>query len=342
MANRHDRPDPLAFQLSPALAEQPGQPTQPGQHEPSEQHEQLARLEQRDRPSLLDRPIGLIDPVLAVRHLSRYELPGRRYLGRADCALVLAGAGDAYETYIPPRRPVGLRGHTAVYEVDMGVHPLCLRTRLPSAIDNFEFEATFDLTWQVVGPEQFVISHERDVPALLNRVLQRLMRPTTRQFPVSSSAAAELAVQKLLDTSTGIAVRQGLRIEGTARLERDATLRRLEQEQELRAKKIAFYRHHLDRGGLSSLLLHLSEHPQDTGLVVDSLRTEDLKKVEHQLQLIDRVLPDGPLEKYQLEEPQQLVLALFRSALRQVKPGPTPQEDPPLKSAAALRPAERL
>lgn len=315
---------------------------QSGQHEPSEQleqleqHEQLARLEQRDHSSLLDRPIALIDPVLAVRHLSRYELPGRRYLGRADCALVLAGAGDAYETYIPPRRPVGLRGHTAVYEVDMGVHPLCLRTRLPSAIDNFEFEATLDLTWQVVGPEQFVISHERDVPALLNRVLQRLMRPATRQFPVSSSAAAELAVQQLLDTSMGIAARQGLRLEGTARLERDAALHRLEQEQELRAKKIAFYRHHLARGGLSALLLHLSEHPQDTRLVVDSLRTEELKTVENQLQLIDRVLPDGPLEKYQLEEPQQLVLALFRSALTQAKSGAVPQEDPLLKPAATL------
>ncbi|MBM7168146.1 hypothetical protein JQK87_06940 [Streptomyces sp. G44] len=321
MANSDDQRDPLALP-----------------HDRPEGLERLERLERRDPSSFLDRPIEITDPVLAVRHLTRYELPGRRHLGRPDCALVLAGAGDTYETYIPPRRPAGLRGHTAVYEVDMGVHPLCLRIRLPSAADSFQFDTTFDLTWQVVDPEQFVVSHERDVPALLNRVLQRLMRPTTRMFPISSSAAAELSVQKLLDTSTDIAAHQGLRMEGTARLERDPALRQLEQEQSLRAKKIAFYRHHLARGGLSALLLHLSEHPQDTHLVVDCLRADELKQVENQLQLIDRVLPDGPLEKYQLEEPQQLVLALFRSALTQVRSGPHPREDPPLKSVAPLPP----
>ncbi|MGA4850645.1 hypothetical protein ACOBQB_32050 [Streptomyces sp. G5(2025)] len=285
---------------------------------------------------MCDRPTGLTDPVLAVRHLSRYELTGRRFLGRADCALVLAGAGDTYETFLPPRRPAGLRGHTAVYEVDMGVQPLCLRIRLPSEIDSFEFDTTFDLTWQVVDPELFVISHERDVPALLNRVLQRLARPVTRNFPISSSADAEASVQRLLDTSTDIAARQGLRMEGTARLERDPKLRHLEQEQELRTRKLGFYRHHLARGGLDALLLHLSEHPQDTRLVVDNLRADELKKVENQLQLIDRVLPDGPLEKYQLEEPQRLVLALFRSALRQAKSGPLPEEDPPPASVIPL------
>ncbi|WP_167828784.1 hypothetical protein, partial [Streptomyces sp. MZ04] len=313
----------------PAPADQPDNPAWP---------ERLERLERRDRPQSLDRPAELTDPVLAVRQLPRYELPGRRYLGRADCALVLAGAGDTYETYLPPRRPTGLRGHTAVYEVDMGVHPLRLRTQLPSEVDSFDFEATFDLTWQVIDPERFVVSQERDVPALLNRVLQRLVRPMTREFAISSSADAEASVQKLLDACGDIAARQGLRMEGTVRLERDAKLRHLEQEQELRARKIEFYRHHLAEGGLNSLLLHLSEHPQDTSLVVSSLRTDELKKVENQLQLIDRVLPDGPLEKYQLEEPQRLVLALFRSALTQAKSDPFPEEDPLLKPATPPAP----
>ncbi|MEU6001164.1 hypothetical protein ABZ837_25450 [Streptomyces sp. NPDC047197] len=308
------------------------------------------------------RPTRLIDPVLAVRQLSRYEIPGRRYLGRADCALVVAGAGDSYETYLPPRRPTSLRGRTAVYEVDLGVHPLRLCTRLPSDIDSFEFETTFDLTWQVTDPERFVISQERDIPALLNRVLHRLLRPVTRQFPISSSARAEVSVQQLLDASGDHAARQGLRLGGTARLRRDPDERaqqgrlraaqynaaaalaehevelvRLDQQQQLKAQKIEFYRHHLARGGLDALLLHLAEHAQDTPLVVENLRADEKRTIENQLGLIDRVLPEGTLEKYQLEEPQRLVLALFRSVFTQaVSESADAQQEDPLRKPPGL------
>ncbi|MEV0320023.1 hypothetical protein ACIBKX_12865 [Streptomyces sp. NPDC050658] len=313
------------------------------------------------RPGQTSQPTGLIDPVLAVRRLSRYEIPGRRYLGRADCALVVAGADDAYETYLPPRRPLSLRGRTAVYEVDLGVHPLRLRTRLPSEIDTFEFDTTFDLTWQVTDPESFVVSQERDIPALLNRVLHRLLRPVTRGFAISSSAAAEATVQQVLDSSGDHVSRQGVRFGGTVRLRRDPDARaqqgrlraaeynaaaawseheverlRLEQQQQLQAQKIEFYRHHLAKGGLDALLLHLSEHAQDTHLVVENLRADEKRTIENQLELIDRVLPDETLEKYQREEPQQLVLALFRSIFTQAMGDPAfaRQENPPAKATS--------
>ncbi|MGW5865913.1 hypothetical protein ACWFRJ_27450 [Streptomyces sp. NPDC055239] len=297
-----------------------------------------------------------------MRQLSRYEIPGRRYLGRADCALVVAGAGDSYETYLPPRRPTNLRGRTAVYEVDLGVHPLRLCTLLPSDIDSFEFDTTFDLTWQVTDPERFVVSQERDIPALLNRVLHRLLRPVTREFPISSSARAEVSVQQILDASGDHAAQQGLRLGGTARLRRDpderaqqgrlraarynaaaalseheVELLRLEQQQQLKARKIEFYRHHLAKGGLDALLLHLAEHAQDTHLVVENLRADEKRMIENQLGLIDRVLPDETLEKYQLEEPQQLVLALFRSVFTQaVSESAEAQPEDPLRKPSDL------
>lgn len=301
------------------------------------------------------RATRLADPVVAVRQLSRYEILGRRYLGRADCALVVAGSGASYETYLPPRRPTSLRGRTAVYEVDLGVHPLRLRTRLPSDIDSSEFESVFDLTWQVTDPERFVISQERDVPALLNRVLHRLLRPVTRGFSISASARAEVAVQEVLDASHDHAARQGLLLGGTVRLRRDRgeraqqdrlraarynaaaalsehemELLRLEQQHQLKARKIEFYRHHLARGGLEALLLHLAEHAQDTQLVLENLRADEKRTIENQLGLIDRVLPTGTLEKYQLEEPQQLVLALFRSVFTRAAsdPADVQPEDP--------------
>ncbi|MEU6662260.1 hypothetical protein [Streptomyces sp. NPDC046821] len=306
------------------------------------------------------RPTRLTDPVLAVRQLSRYEIPGRRYLGRADCALVLAAGGGSYETYVPPWRPPSLRGCTAVYEVDLGVHPLRLDIRLPSDNDSFEFETAFDLTWQVTDPELFVTSHERDVPALLHRVLQRLLRPVTRKFSAAMSADAEASVQELLDASTDLVARQGLIWSGTAQVRRDAGARAqedrlraaryeaaaalpeqnvelllLSQQQQLNAQKIQFYRHHLAEGGLDALLLHLSQHPQDTHLVVENLRADEVRKVEHQLQLIDKVLPTDALEKYQLAEPQELVLALFRSALAQAATdSPTADQEDRLRKPA--------
>ncbi|MFE9371696.1 hypothetical protein ACFYM2_18245 [Streptomyces sp. NPDC006711] len=253
-----------------------------------------------------------------------------------------------------------------MYEVELGVQPVLLAAKLPSDVDSFEFDTLFDFTWQVVDPERFVVSQERDVPALLHRLVQRLVRPVTRKFPSASSADAEACVQQLLDASTDLAAAQGLRLAGTVQLRRDADARahqgrlrtarydaaaalpehdaaalKLRQEQDLRAQKIAFYRHHLAEGGLSSLLLHLSQHAEDTQLVVDSLRDRDIKRIENQLQLINRVLPDEALEQYQLEEPQQLVLALFRSLLADGGPAAPPPAVPLRKLAGTSKPGSQ-
>ncbi|MFI6642320.1 hypothetical protein [Streptomyces sp. NPDC050504] len=305
------------------------------------------------------RATGLTDPVLTVRRVSRLELLGRRYLGREDCALVLSSPEGSYETYLPPRRPLGLHARATAYEVDLGSHPWRLDLALPSENASFEFEASLDLSWQVVDAERCVVSQVRDVPALLGQTVLRLLRPVTRAFAISECAGAEARVQEVVDGSADLLAGRGLRWEGAVSLRPDAGVRthqerlrtaghdavaagpehevavlRAAQEQAIKEQKIAFYHHYLAEGGLGALLVHLSEHSEDTKLVVESLRQDQIRKVDYQLRLMDQVLAGGGLEKYQLEEPKKLVLELFRKMLAQAPAAP-PAPDKSLERAAA-------
>ncbi|RST11101.1 hypothetical protein EF905_25875, partial [Streptomyces sp. WAC05374] len=82
-----------------------------------------------------DRHTQLSDPVLTVRQLSRFDF-ARKSLTRIDHALVFATPKGSYDAYLPPRRPsrseAAAKRYTAVYEVDMGVHPVRAEIRLPS------------------------------------------------------------------------------------------------------------------------------------------------------------------------------------------------------------------
>jgi hypothetical protein len=153
-----------------------------------------------------DRHSALIDPVLTVRPIARFDYAARRPVTAIDHALVFVTAGGTYDVYIPPHRPTraqaATRRYTSVYEVDMGSHPVRLELELPSDDDAFCFGATADLTWRVADPEAYVRSGERDVPTRLIRELQQFARPVSRGFSIEDSPAAEAAVQQALTTGT--------------------------------------------------------------------------------------------------------------------------------------------
>ncbi|MEU6118652.1 PE-PGRS family protein [Streptomyces sp. NPDC047117] len=170
-----------------------------------------------------DRHSDLADPVLTVRQLSRFD--HRRGYSRIDNALVFTTDKGDFEVYLPPRRPArslfAVRRYTAVYEVDMGVHTCATSLLMPSNIDAFDFTVEVELTWQVSRPEQFVASGERDVPALLKRSLERLMRPVSRSFPIEESAGAERAVCRAIADAGELGGEAGLRTSWAVRLRLD-------------------------------------------------------------------------------------------------------------------------
>ncbi|MCT2591428.1 PE-PGRS family protein [Streptomyces sp. N2-109] len=170
-----------------------------------------------------DRHSDLVDPVLTVRQLSRFDY--RRGYSRIDNALVFTTDKGAFDVYLPPRRPVrsvlAAKRYTAVYEVDMGVHTCTPSLLLPSDNDAFDFTAEVELTWQVTRPQQFVACGERDVPALLKRRLERLTYPVSRAFPIDRSADAERAVCQVIARAGELGDEAGLRTSSAVRLRLD-------------------------------------------------------------------------------------------------------------------------
>ncbi|MEU0579706.1 hypothetical protein ABZ465_20910 [Streptomyces griseoincarnatus] len=358
-----------------------------------------------------DRHTRLIDPVLTVRQLSRFEL-SLKHVVRIDHALVFSTPKGGYEAYPPPARPsrgeIAARRYTAVYEVDMGVHPFTETLTLPSDNDAFEFTAEVDVTWQVLDPARFVACGVRDVPALLIGELQQAARPVTRRFAVEDSARAERELLNAVTVVGPLGAPAGLQVTWTLRLRRDQanidhqrriqqighsaqeqihaaqegmrvdvamderhrqqdalqSARSLEygrQQQELamqqhrwqheqamlqgqqmlemqqvEAKKIEFYQWHLSQGGVQAWALHLAQHPEDSHLVMSSLREDQLRMIQAQMELVKELLGGEGAEKFELEGPKQLALRTVSDILNQRLPG-VPQNPPLLPSPDGAR-----
>ncbi|GHH08282.1 hypothetical protein [Streptomyces rubradiris] len=171
-----------------------------------------------------DRHTRLSDPVLTVRQLSRFEF-SLKHIVRIDHALVFATPKGGYDAYLPPHRPtrseIVAHRYTAVYEVDMGVHPFTGTFTLPSDNDAFEFTAEVDFSWQVLDPAGFVRSGHRDVPGLLVGMLQQAARPVSRRFPITDSASAERELLTALAPLGTLGSDAGLQVTWTLRLRRD-------------------------------------------------------------------------------------------------------------------------
>ncbi|MET7987305.1 PE-PGRS family protein [Streptomyces sp. NPDC005281] len=307
-----------------------------------------------------NRHTALIDPVLTVRPIARFDYTVRRTVTAIDHALVFVTAKGTYDVYTPPHRPsrsdAATRRYTSVYEVDMGSHPVQLALEMPSDDDAFAFGATADLTWRVADPIAYVASGERDVPTRLTRELHQLARPVSRAFSIEDSPAAERAVQRAVESggfATGIglavtcAVRLRLDDEAVAHRRRQRSLRyesdmldpehefrlrlarqqyeletlRQQQDHQLIAEKINFYQYHLQNGGVAAWALHLSQHPEDTKMVIGTIQKDQLSIIRGQLQ----VLAGDTLEDFQKAESARSTLRAVDELIQQQAP-PAPRD----------------
>ncbi|WAL97300.1 hypothetical protein [Streptomyces sp. Je 1-369] len=299
------------------------------------------------------RHTPLIDPVITVRQLSRFGF-ARRALTRIDHALVFSTARGGYDAYLPPLRPsrreVAAKRCTAVYEVDMGVHPYRAEIPLPSDDDAFEFIATVDLSWRVADPVAFVGSGHRNVPALLLDELRRAARPLTRRFAVHDSASAEHEVLHVLSGRIPPGRTAGLNVTWTLRLRRDQqdidhrrrlqsidhhAAEQLRTEQlaaelrKLEAEKIEFYQRYLEQGGVVAWAMHLAGNPQDSRLVVDRMREDRLRLVLAEVELARELLSGDSAEDYELEGPKRRALDFMYEIFNQHVEGLTREQSTP-------------
>ncbi|MCX5204845.1 hypothetical protein OG897_25735 [Streptomyces sp. NBC_00237] len=349
-----------------------------------------------------DRHTHLIDPVITVRQLARFDF--RKPPTRIDHALVFSTPRGAYDTYLPPVRPTraeaATKRYSSVYEVDMGVHPVQAELALPSDNDAFEFGCVVELSWQVVDPARFVASGYRDVPTLLLGELEQAARPVARRHPISESAAAERELLSAVSALGALGGGVGLKVSWTVRLRRDQenidhqkrlqgiqhdaaeqvlgaqlganvdievarrtmqqdalaldraaaygqqnhalTMRQQEWEhqqallagqhaldlQRIEAAKIDFYQYHLAQGGVHAWALHLAQHPEDSALVMNSMREDQLRMIQAQMDLVGQLLAGDVTQDYELDGPKQLALRTMSDVLNQRLPGVTQQPGP--------------
>ncbi|MET9896191.1 PE-PGRS family protein [Streptomyces sp. NPDC006465] len=307
-----------------------------------------------------NRHTTLIDPVLTVRPIARFDYTVRRAVTAIDHALVFVTAKGSYDVYMPPHRPsradAATRRYTSVYEVDMGSHPVQLALEVPSDDDAFSFGATADLTWRVADPIAYVASGERDVPTRLTRELHQLARPVSRAFSIEDSPAAERAVQQAVETGgfaagIGLAVtcvvrlrlddeaiahrrrQRSLRYESDmldpehefrlrlARQQHELEVLRQQQDHHLITEKINFYQYHLQHGGVAAWALHLAQHPEDTKMVIGSIQKDQLSIIRGQLE----VIAGDTLEDFQKAESARSTLRAVDELIQQQTP-PAPRD----------------
>ncbi|MEV6728291.1 MULTISPECIES: PE-PGRS family protein [unclassified Streptomyces] len=346
----------------------------------------------------------LVDPVVTIQELSRFK-PLRAT--RIDHALVFTTAQGGLDTYLPPSRPsrtdLATRRWTSVYEVDMGRHESATVLTLTSQNDAFLFEVSLSCTWQVLDPAAVVASGERNVPAMVQRIVEQAVGPVLRGYAMEDSAAAELHARKALEAAEPMGVRAGLDVSCSLQIRRDEVA--LEQERQLRdiaferqrlepqhallmredelaaeralvqgrqqhriefqqqaldherglargrqelelqeieAKKIEYYAYWLERGGPAAMAFQLARHPEDTRLVMENLRQDQLLTVQNQLTVALQALGGGPggLEEHQMDEPRRLAANVIKEVLSARRPQGPAQPLPAVEGPASADPAE--
>ncbi|MFB6853236.1 hypothetical protein ACFCWV_12095 [Streptomyces sp. NPDC056341] len=95
---------------------------------------------------------------------------------------------------------------------------------------------------------------------------------------------------------------------------------RIEQDQELVSAEINFCRYWLQHCGLGAWALHLSQHPEDTRLVVSSIQKDQFALIEYELELIAE---DSP-EDFQKAESARALLPAANDLIEQQPPAPAP------------------
>ncbi|WP_424567713.1 hypothetical protein [Streptomyces sp. CH-036] len=110
-------------------------------------------------------------------------------------------------------------------------------------------------------------------------------------------------------------------------------LRQQQWQTELRdgdLAKIEFYRRQLEQGGVRAWALHLAEHPEDSLLVMQSLREDQVNMIRAKADMVAKLLAGDEAEGHELEGPKELALRALHDILNQQLPGAAPEQGPGL------------
>ncbi|MFF7602850.1 hypothetical protein [Streptomyces mirabilis] len=229
-----------------------------------------------------------------------------------------------------------------MYEIDLGIHLIQERITLPSADDAFHFDGFVEMAWQVIDPVRYVTSGIRDVPQQLLSELQHVARPITRRIPIEGGGDAEIELQRAMSTSDPLGENAGLRVSWNVKViqeERSLQLSEMAKEsisqfergmlrekqqaddRHIEIQKVAFYQYQLDNRGVIPWVHHLAQHPEDSQLIMDTLRQDQREIVRRKLSQIAKVLVADSVISEMNDENRQILLRTIQEGLNQSSVG---------------------
>ena len=228
---------------------------------------------------------------------------------RLGTALVLTSSrGELVECPAgAPVPAVRFGNYRSAYYIDTAEHQLVLDANLPSSAPGFVFQAHVTYRCRVIDPRQVAIRQIHDVGGLLGPRLIALMRAATRHKDISEAAAAEEAVEDALkasriDPAMAISLAS---VEFPVQAEEASTsgwtFRETSRTSRLTEMKVGPMRELLAGGSPDLLALHLANHPEDTGPVMEMIVAGDIAEAQNMLQAISIMYGRGGADEEPFE-----------------------------------------
>ncbi|MGW1196376.1 PE-PGRS family protein [Streptomyces sp. NPDC002536] len=105
---------------------------------------------------------------------------------------------------------------------------------------------------------------------------------------------------------------------------------------EIEAQKIQYYAYYLEQGGPTAMAFQLARHPEDTRLVMENLREDQLRTMQSQMDIVLQALGGAPggLEEHQMDETRRMAVNLAKQFLSAKRPPSLPDHLPAVEAPA--------
>ncbi|MET8882520.1 hypothetical protein [Streptomyces rubiginosohelvolus] len=180
------------------------------------------------------------------------------------------------------------------------------------------------VTWALkLHRDQENIDHQRRLQAIEHRTDEQI-REHRRGMAEDEERDRRVRRRDDLEAERELAYAQG---------RHEILLRQQQWQADLRdgeLAKVEFYRRQLEQGGVRAWALHLAEHPEDSRLVMQSLREDQVNMIRAKADMVARLLQGDEAEGHELEGPKELALRALNDILNQQLPGAPPEQGPGL------------
>ncbi len=224
------------------------------------------------------------------------------------------------------------------YIVDTAERRVRSSITVPTSTDAYSFAIEVEATWKVTNPEAVVRANLSDgnevVLARLQDELWVIGRDFRPQDAVGAETAARLALSQVRELDEGVTI-----LRSTARFRVDARLTAavIERDQDTHQgnrdeQKMLLLHRMVEGSDDAMILLHLMQHPDDTGTVLQMMTDARDKNQAVQLGLLDRMLEHNLITDADAQPLRDSVLGRPITSpvkMRPITPRVTPAALPP-------------